>query len=47
MTIYIIPTIWDYLTDVIQSAPFWAALGVICIITIGLTRVYRKRRGWY
>jgi len=43
----IIPTIWDYFDQILHGVPFWIGLGVMCVLTIGLSRIYRKRRGWY
>jgi hypothetical protein len=43
----VIPTIYDYLADIVTGVPFWAAIGVMAVTTIGLSRIYRRRRGWY
>lgn len=41
-----IPTIFDWLTVLITGVPFWAAVGVMSIVTVVLAKAYRKRRGW-
>jgi hypothetical protein len=43
----IIPTIYDYLAEIVTGVPFWAALCAMSIISIGAFRIYRKKRGWY
>jgi len=45
--VIIIPTIWDYITDILHGPSFWIGLGVFCIVTIGTFKMYRKRRGWF
>lgn len=43
----ILPTIYDHLAVLVTGIPFWVAIGVMSIITIGLSRAYRRRKGWY
>jgi hypothetical protein len=43
---YIVPTMWDYFSDIITGVPFWCAVGVAAVLTVAMARAYRKRRGW-
>lgn len=42
----VIPTVWDYLADLVTGVPFWAAMAFMSITTIFTFRVYRRKRGW-
>ena len=42
-----IPTIYDYLAQLLTGISFWAAVAVFAIMTIAFSRWYRRKRGWY
>jgi hypothetical protein len=43
----VLPTIYDHLASLVTGVPFWAAIIVMSLLTIGGSRIYRRRRGWY
>jgi len=42
----VIPTLWDYVAEIVTSISFWGAVCVMSVITIGGVRYYRRKKGW-